>query len=240
MIVEFYNEYHLGDSVFHLTFLRKLCRLTNDTFIYYINPNYIFELRHHIVGFEDRIQLRDLAHRPQSAINAWIGEIYYRHPNNFLFDNFYVDWFNYLTKKIYNVHFNIDMYSDYLPLSNKVLGYEYLVINSVPYSGQFDYNDSLDRAIVSLAAKHQIITTKKVAGVPCTLDAMMSLVDIGATASNSENIIAINTGPISTCLNIWAVQNVKSWIVAANNHSYSLPNMQQVKNMNALIEVMNV
>ena len=236
MRIEFYNEYHLGDNVFHLTFLRKLCAVTNDNFVYCVNANYLPELQHHIVGYESRIELRTLEQRLPSAINAWIGEIYYQHPNNFMFDWFYVDWFNYLTTKIYGETFNITLVSNYLPLSKKVDGYDYLVINSVPCSGQFAYYNSLDATLQQLSDSRRIITTKKVPGVECTLDYNMNLIDIGTIASNSDNIIAINTGPISTCLNQWAIKNVKSWVIAANNHSYSFPNVTIAKDMNELVK----
>jgi hypothetical protein len=131
------------------------------------------------------------------------------------------------------------MYSDYELLSVKVPGYNILIINSVPASGQFDYNDSFDQTIQQLASRYRVITTKKVVGVDCTLDTGMSLVDIGALAANCDHLVAIETGPHSACLNKWTVQNIKSWIVGHNTNSFLYNNSLAVKNMNELINVLH-
>ena len=239
--VEFYNEYHLGDNVFHLTFLRKLSRLVDDNFVYYVNTNYLPELNKHLLGYMDRIELRSLEHRTPTAHNAWIGEIYYNHPNKFLYDKFYVDWFNYLTNKIYGKSFNIDMVSDYPMLASSSPRADILFINSVPNSNQFENDTSLlDDVIRKLNSRYRIITTKKVNGVECTLDHSMSLVNIGALASDSKNIIAVNTGPISTCLNKWTLQNVESWTIAAAGLSYSFDNVSHASNLSELIHLINI
>lgn len=239
--VEFYNEYHLGDSVFHIMFLRKLCRLVDDNFIYYVNPALLPELNKHLLGYLDRIELRDIKFRTPTAINAWVGEIYYNHPGRYIFDTFYIDWHNYLTEKLYNKKFDLDIISDY-PLLASTGKYQadILFINSVPNSNQFENNTSLlDSTIQQLNVHYRVITTKKVEGVVCTMDKGMSLVDIGALASDSKNIIAINTGPITCCINQWALANVQSWIVAAHNHTYSFPNVTNVRNIPELINEVN-
>ena len=236
MIIEFYNEYHLGDNVFHLTFLRKLSRLVDDNFVYYVHPQYLPELNKHLLGYMDRIELRSLEYRTPTAHNAWIGEIYYNHPNKFLYDIFYVDWFNYLTNKIYGKNFDIDMISDYpmlMPSANRT---DILFINSVPNSNQFENNtDLLDDLIRDLNKQYRIITTKKVLGVDCTLDHSMTLVNIGALASDSTNIIAIDTGPHSTCINKWALSNVESWVVGHNTNSFSFA--KSARNINELVQM---
>lgn len=234
--VEFYNEYHLGDNVFHLTFLRKLCRLVDDNFVYYVNSAYLPELNKHLLGYLDRIELRSLEHRTPTAHNAWVGEIYYNHPNNFLYDAFYIDWFNYLTQKLYGKNFDIDMISDYIPCSYQVEGHDILFINSVPQSGQFEKKtELLDSVIQKLNTRYNVITTKRVAGVRCTLDYSMSLVDIGCVAANSKHIIAIETGPHSTCINKWALENVQSWIVGHNTNSFSFNKFSYARTMQELI-----
>jgi len=237
MIIEFYNEAHLGDNVYHLNFLRKLVHLTDDNFVYYVKSDYLDELNKHILGYEDSISLRSLNERRSTAINAWIGEIYYQHPNKFMYDKFYIDWFNYLTNKIYNKDMNIDMYSDYLLLSAKVPGYDILVVNSIPYSGQFEkQTELLDDVIKKLSKRYHIITTKKVDDIECTLDKELSLLDIGVLSVNSNNIIAIDTGPHSVCINKWTMQNVNSWIVAHNTNSFSFNNIRHARNLNELKE----
>lgn len=236
-MIEFYNEYHLGDNVFHLTFLRKLCALVDDNFVYYVHSMYLPELNKHIVGFEDRITLKGLEERTPTAINAWIGEIYDKrtYEHKFLYDNFYVEWFNILTNKIYSKSFNITLHSDYPLFSKKLDGYEILFINSVPMSGQFNYTDLLDDVVRILSKKYHLISTRKVEGVECTLDKGMSLVDIGTLAANCRDIVGINGGPMSACINQWAIQNVKSWIIADSRHSFSFNNVTHVNNFNELV-----
>jgi hypothetical protein len=236
--IEFYNDYHLGDNVFHLTFLRKLCALTSDKFVYYIKPNYIAELNNHIVGFENRISLRPLSEKTALAMNAWIGEIYFAHPGSSIYDIFYIDWFNYLTNKMYGKSLNLTLISDYLPLSMGTPQYDMLIINSVPQSNQFALNEQLfNEYIVNLSKKYKVITTKKVDGVPCSIDTNMTLIDIGAIAAKVDHVIAIHTGPITTCINQWAVNNVKSWVICDIKNSFSFSNMTWVRNMQELIDV---
>jgi len=234
--IEFFNEYHLGDNVFHIMFLRKLCSMTTDNFVYYVNHAYLVELQHHVVEYESRITLLPLQQKTPTAINAWIGEIYYTHPNKRMYDIFYVDWFNYLTTKIYGKSLNINLYSDYQPLSISKNPIDILVINSLPQSNQFPLNIALfDNKIKELAQKYSVITTRKIEGVPCTLDNGLTLVDIGCIASNASHVVAINTGPITACLNKWAISRVKSWIVGDVNHSYSFDNVTQVKSTEELV-----
>lgn len=233
--IEFYNEYHLGDSVFHLVFLRKLSANTTDNFIYYVKDSYIAELQNHIVGYEDRISLRPLSQRTPSSINAWIGELYFTHSKSWQYDTFYVDWFNYLTTKIYGKAMDIDLISDYPMYSRVTPHYDILIINSIPQSNQFALNaEQFDDYVVKLSRNYSVITTRKVVGVPCTTDTNMTLVDIGTVAANSTNVIAIHTGPITACINKWAVERVESWIICDVRNTFSFANAKLVNTMSEL------
>ena len=237
MNISFFNEYHLGDNIHHLTFLRKLCALTADNFVYYVNPNYLPELKLHIIGFENRITLKDIAERTPTAINAWIGEIYYQHPKKHEYDAFYIEWFNYLTKKIYGKECNLTMVSDYHLYNRPTTKYDILIVNSVPASGQFDPNlDKLNDIIRHLSFRYRVITTKKVEGIDCTLNWSMPIVDIGTIAANCEHIIALDTGPHSGCINQKAIKAVKTWIVAHNTNTFSFAT-HSAKSMTELIDV---
>ena len=57
--------------------------------------------------------------------------------------------------------------------------------------------------------KFKIVTTFKVNDVPCTLDDKLSIFKIGAISTHSKIIIAINTGPFTSILNIYTLNNIK-------------------------------
>lgn len=204
-----YNEYHLGDQLIHLNFLRR-CALLNDNteYTHYCNPQYHEQLRPLIEGLP--IKLGDLHIHPK-AINAWIGanNFYYEHPKRRNWVDFHLDWFTYLSSVLgisNPMASKVDLLFDYPALSDPATyAFEYLVINSAPMSNQLpDYNprffENLVRNLCNDGKK--VVTTSPTGLCPCTLDHYFTVTDIGVLSKSVQHIIAVDTGPLWTTFNV--------------------------------------
>ena len=145
MLIRTYNEYHLGDQLHHLNFLRRVCEFNPGTeAIHYCKQEYHPQL---LPLCEDLpITLQDLPHRGD-AINAWIGAdgYFYRSPLNKNWVAFHLDWFSYFSDKlgVMNPMQHPDAFLFNYPAlaKKKYPSYDVLIVNSVPMSGQLpDYN----------------------------------------------------------------------------------------------------
>jgi len=74
-----------------------------------------------------------------------------------------------------------------------------------------------DNMIKTLHNKYKIVTTEKIKDIPCTRDNKLMLKDIGAISTHAKYIIFINSGPITPCLNSYALKHVKKWFEFDNN-----------------------
>jgi hypothetical protein len=65
-----------------------------------------------------------------------------------------------------------------------------------------------------LASKYNIVTTSIVNDtIKSTVKSGLKLQDIGAISTHAKYIIAINSGPLTTCFNTDTQKSVKKWIV---------------------------
>jgi hypothetical protein len=102
-----------------------------------------------------------------------------------------------------------------------------LILNSVPYSGQYNYNkDVWDNYIMQLNSKFNIATTTKVDGVLCTFDKNLTIKDIAALSTHAKVIIAINSGVFPGLLNVHTMETVKQFFIFDNRCHYSFPRFQ--------------
>lgn len=234
----FYNQYHLGDCVFHLHFLRKLLPLldTNEFIEFGVNPNYIPELVKHIVDI-DRIKIIPIGEIKGQAINSHInafgnyGEIFAAAGGDYA--ECYVEFFKQLCCK-YNLPNPIRAKHDMLwdnPLSAEArLPHEftgdidYFVINAPCYSGQFNYNRAdFDYLFKKLEKSARIVCTHPAGAynIPATLSHGLSLVEIAKIAIRSKRIIGIHTAPMIPCLNVWNIQSTEEWILFSERETYT-------------------
>jgi hypothetical protein len=65
--------------------------------------------------------------------------------------------------------------------------------------------------IYTLSEKYNVVTTNKIKDILCTHDNNLSIKDIGSISAHVNYIIAINTGPLTVCLNSYALNRVKKW-----------------------------
>lgn len=210
MITSF-NEYHLGDNLIHLHYLRKMAlRYPAQQFLHFVQRVYIKQL---IEAVEDlgNVAVDDINHKPPEAINVWKNRHgdFYTHPLRNDWAAYHIEFFHKLSAEFGLVSPMCEA-RDFLMSAPRIASkshypaYDCLVINSPPQSNQLKRMGGfdLDRIIQSLMKKgHSVIATAKngynapVAG--------LSLMDIGSLSLGCKNIIGVATAPLWPCLNIW-------------------------------------
>ncbi len=100
-------------------------------------------------------------------------------------------------------------------------------------SYQFNYNE-LDWINLSnkLKNKYKIVTTKKIDNILCTLDDNLSIKDIAALSTKVKILIAINTGVIPGCLNVYTINNLKKAYIFDIYCKYSYLNFENKNSPN--------
>lgn len=245
-----YIEWHLGDNIYHLDYLRKLIN-NNPEFIFshYCKKQYINELSNHITEYENNIQLYPIEYGvPEKAINVWIGanNWYYDYKKNnlsspLMYDIMYIDWYNHL-QNIYGLPNPIQTVEDFLLTFPKIdiydlpKQYDVLVINSTPQSSQYHYEEDLFKKLIYnfINQGHNIITTKKIDNIECTLDYNYNLTQIAKISTKTPIIIAIHTGPIVLCLNKITLNNSQFFHILDNEHSYSFDKITSSSTLNLI------
>ncbi len=211
-----FNAYHLGDNIIHLHFLRKLAeKYTGEEFEHYCAEQHRVQLRP-IIADLPQIRLVDTC--PADAIDAWRGAdgYWHAHPQRNDFVTFHIDWFarlqNLMGLSRGVIHGVDSMMMDYPALevrANPHPKFDYLVINSIPHSGQFSaYNPhEFDRMVNHMLkqGKSVITTAPTNTAAPCTNDGMtgMDVTEIGRLSQSAGCIIGVPTGPIWPTFNKW-------------------------------------
>ncbi len=222
-------EFHLGDNLFHLHFLRALARRhPHDQFVHYAHACHLPQLAE-MIGDLPGITLMPLpasGARPDS-VDAWknAGGFFERHHDRNDYYGFYVDWFAELAARMglepvfesrEELLFDYPALKNVTPLDRVLPAFDILFVNSQPCSGQWmpmayapnDDGTFLDAITNDLAARHSLVVTQRCAaskaGVArCTLGYGMSVTDIGALSRRCKLIIMIGTGPAWPTMNVW-------------------------------------
>lgn len=216
-MIHTYNEYHLGDQLIHLNYLRKVCEENPHLeFTHHCNEMYHSQLEPLVDEMPIGLQGLNI---PPGAINAWIGykNFFYNHQKRRDWLAFHLDWFAYLSDRI-EVNNPMLCAAEFLfdyPDLNRPMGYEfdYLIINSPPASNQLpsytpEYFIKLAQNLANEGKK--VITSYPTGVVPSTLEHRFTVTDIGALSKGVEHIIAIDTGPLWTTFNIFNQNKVLS------------------------------
>jgi hypothetical protein len=246
--INLFNPYHFGDHIFNVHFLNKYKKY-NIKFNYYIYSGYFKEIENFIDN--KNIQLFPLEHShtvPADAYNLWIGykDFFYKEISNFnyMFDLFYVYYYK-QTCTLLNldcvIKNNFDLLFDNKSLINLNKTYDYLIINSLPMSNQYNYKEEEFIDLCNFLVKNNktFITTKKLQDYECTLDYNMSLVDIGNLSNSCNNIIAVNTSPVIPTFTIQNITKInkrfildnKKLTYSYNDRIYNLTNLSDIYNL---------
>lgn len=216
-MIHTYNEYHLGDNLVHLNFLRRACKENPELEVtHHCNPAHVGQLLPLTDGLP--IHLADL-YVPPGAINAWIGHanFYYEHPQRNDWVLFHLAWFDRLSSvmEILNPMACRDDFLFEYPALNAPTTYDfdYLIINSQPQSNQlYDYNpDFFQNRVRNLVNEGvKVVTTAPTGMCPCTLDHHFTVTDIGVLSKYVKHIEGVATGPMWTTFNIFNLNKVLS------------------------------
>lgn len=238
MIINLYNSFHLGDSVFIMILFYNIKNyIENNNIIinYYCMSIYHNQLREFICSNNIKLlDFTDTTSNIDNAINVWIGSNDFQENwfnNNKSYNDFYVSFFNNLLKKI-NIDYELkylqytdpDLLTRYNKLDDKYKDIDYLIINSMPQSGQLHYDENeWNKLCTELNKKYKIVTTKKIDNILCTLDNKLTIKDIAALSTRVKNIIAINTGVVPGLLNEYTLNNIENFYYYDNSLYYSYP-----------------
>jgi hypothetical protein len=243
----FYNRFHYGDNILNLKFFyvnAKLLKEKNIRIHYYYDNNYI-KNKTELERYVDPgvVELHQLSEKPVSAIELWmgnnIGSTNYTDFANY-YNLFYKQILTYLGLQDLPIDTSLFQKEDYLldlynKLDPKFKDIDILIINSEPQSLQFQFDKvKMDELCIKLAKTFKVVTTNEVnSSIPSTLTNGLTMQDIGAISTHAKYIIAVFTGPITSCLNFHTVNHVKKWFIIQNGvFKMNLPSCVEINNVN--------
>ena len=241
MIIHFHGNHNLGDIMFNFIIFYNIKDYLEsiDCTIYFYMRNELIEQMNDFKPVKN-MMIFDISKKPNDSIELWDCNDYIFEPGRVknkyskLFsgmsqNNYYVYYFNEKLQKL-NIPVKInhfcyednDLIERYNNLDNKYKNIDILIINSLPLSGQYYYDENKwSFAIQELNNIFKIVTTKKVNNVLCTRDNNLRLKDIAA----------INTGPLTALLNKITLQNVKKFYIFDNRTYLNYPNFESKKKL---------
>lgn len=230
----FWNQYNLGDCIWHCLYMRKLALCHPDIrFDFYCRPEHHVQLQPIIFDHNVKtITLHTLSEAPpEGAIACWVGPHHRGHPHWNDIILFLIDWFEHLSKVIgleNPIKRREDMLCDYPALlhDSQSMGrqwqwFDWLVINSHGMSGQFKIDDvAMEHLLRDLVGKgYKVAVTQPcgIADIFCTREWGMTVTEIGHLSLLCRNILAIATGPMWPTFNIWNQRELGERIVLCND-----------------------
>ena len=253
-ILYFDNIRGLGDSVFNMIFftiIKDFIIYNNITIYYYTKSQYITQLHEFINNYKNII-LCSFDTKSPNSIELWIDNDYFRYKitdiinlskiKKINYNQYYKNFFNIVLKKL-NINITIykfvyrdeDLLNRYNYISDKYKNFDILILNSIPLSGQYNYDkNTWDNYIIKLNNKFNILTTNKVEGVLCTYDDKLTIKDVASLSTKAKIVIAINSGVFPGLLNYYTLTTVKYVYIFDNAVFYSYPNFE---NKNCITDI---
>ena len=239
MIYQFHNKAHLGDCLLQCHYLCKVAPLKpGDWFIFRCereNVEQCQEVVEHLpnVAIEAIKEKRsfpfkhDLESIPES-FNCWINDegLFGKSKLSSDYIAYYLSWFDRMSEltglpKVFAKR--SDMLFDYPALLKRTIlsdyYFDYLMVNSSPMSGQWNYKEEdMERFIGMLAKRGSVIVTQptQVENIPCTADYFLSSTGIGNLSLKCKNHICNNTGPSWPTYNVHNIESIKFRAVLHN------------------------
>lgn len=261
-VIELKCGAHLGDCLIQLRWCIKVCKTQPDIELHYwVSDSYHGELSPHIdddikdrlilenLHFLDRILLETWSQNDQS-LSYWSNNL---NTSNYVYwDIFYIYFFDKISK-YFGIENPIKSPYDFLFDSENLLKpnilsgeYDYLILNSVPASGQcYIYNKEkfIDLTQKLVDNGNKVITTEPtgIEGVLSTMEHNLSLIEIGNLSINSKNIISVHTGTIHNTLNIFNINKVENrYIINTAWINYTYRNCHYIDNFDTLYQKLNL
>jgi hypothetical protein len=226
--IKTFMQWHLGDNLIHLHFLRKLSEKYPELeFQHALNPAYIGQCTE-VIEDNPRIILTPLVpgQNPE-GLDGWkgAGGFFFSHENKYQFGALYLDLFAKLSKDMgLSTPFKTtdDLLFDYPAIVTKQTtgSYDVVLINSTPLSNQFKtYNENDFTALAHILRDKgfSVITSKKIDTFDCTLDTQCSVTDIANISLRAKYFIAVCTGAMWPCINVFN-QGTHQFKIILNDH----------------------
>ena len=235
-MLETYNEYHLGDNLIHLNYLRRLQLPLGEDIVHHCNPMHHKQLLPLTEG--TAITLADL-YIPPTAVNAWIGRdnYFYTHPLQSNWVLFHLSWFDHLSNLLgidNPIVVRSDLLFEYSALNAPLpMSFDTLVINAEPKSNQlptFSHEFFNKRVKELLNAGKRVITTNPTGMCLSTLEMGMDITAIGSLSKYCTHIEGVATGPMWTTFNVFNLDNIKSRVLYCDIQTVNLTDNTITKN----------
>lgn len=250
-----FNQYHLGDNLVHLHFLRALAKQHPELFFTHTcDAKHIAQLHPVVADLPNLSLTSDWSQLPPGALNAWRGDNnhWYCHPLKLDFARYHVEaWFPVLAERmglLCPFRTPADLQFDYPALKDngawKIHNPDILIINSPPMSGQaagYDPQAFINLALQLQAAGHEVATTHEtgVAEIWCTLRAKLDVTHIGCLSQRCcKAVIGVSTGPKWTTMNVWNRDTVKLRLLLLDTERVWIsPNTVHANNVSLFREI---
>jgi len=250
-IYHLHNPYGLGDSVFNMILfynIKKHIEENNIRIFYYTKKDYLSQLRE--FNCSNNIFLHSIDKAPNFSVELWVNNDFFGDTHCYFvslqkplnYNIFYKNFFNSVLKKL-NINLQLykflyyddELISRYNALPIKYKNFDIMILNSTPFSGQYEYNKAIwDNYIIKLNRRFKIITTTKVHNVLCTYDDKLTIKDVASLSTKAKVVIAINSGVFPGLLNYYTLTSVKHFYIFDNRSYYSYPNFE---NKNCITDI---
>lgn len=256
-IYHLHNVYGLGDSVFNMILfiiIQNFIIQNNIKIFYYTKGEYLTQLQE-FINDNTNIMLYSLDKKPPHSIELWINNDYFKYTHDnvlkqsktgkYNYNIFYEKFFNIVLRKLnFKISINKLVYYDnnllnrYNVISNKYKNFDILILNTNPFSGQYNYDkNTWDNYILKLNSCFKILTTTKVEGVLCTYDDKLTIKDIASLSTHAKIVIAINSGVFPGLLNYYTLTKVRQFYIFDCRCFYSYPNFQNNGNNKNICDI---
>jgi len=259
-IIKTYNSYHLGDNLFNIIFLNNISKYLEKNNIkihYYLHSYYKDQVKEFIQTSNIILKDYDVNNESKMGLHLWIdAPIYttkYRFTElgigkNIPYNSFFIIFFNNILKIwkfpilissiVYDDNDLITRYNNINDrCNNKYKNIDLLIINSIPLSGQFKYNNEEWINFTEYFKDYNVVTTNGIKNIKCTLDDNLTVKDIAAISTQCKVVVFVNSGVAPGLFNIYTLTNVKSFYCLDNRTYYSFPNFPKFKNYKSLNEI---
>lgn len=246
-----FGDSHLGDNVFMMIFfynIKEYIEEHNIIILYYCSHIHMRQIMEFQCSNNIHILDLDIQHLDNTiATNVSLANVelklnwhsyfkQYKTSEYIVYEHFYGLFYNNLLEimgipqqsRIIDLNYqDEDLLTRFenLPLAYKNI--DILIINSQPLSQQFNLNhDIWNPYITLLHQRYNVVTTKKVEGVKCTMDDDMTIKTIAAISTRSKVVIAINTGVLPGFFNTYSFDYVKKWFIFDKTITYHYPRFE--------------
>ena len=247
VIVNVYNKWHLGDNVFNIIFFNKIKNFLEKNEIvihYYLKYIYILQVKEFITTPNIILKNYIESNNKNLQYHLWIDDKSYKYRietidrNQVAYNIFYTNFFNNFIRQlnwqtqINNIiYIDSDLLNRYNKLHDKYKNIDILIINSLPLSNQLNYEEAKwNKLCLYFNSKYNIVTTKKVANITCTLDHSLTIKNIAALSTHVKIIISVNTGIVPGLFNIYTLNNMLHFYNFDNLCFYSFKDYNKFTN----------